>query len=185
MPPAGGTGSDSLDGGSGDDVLDGGGAASAPAAEESLNWELQGADESSIAGGFTQNTGTMNVTFIYTDNGAGTAALVESSDAQYSLASEGIDGNSSLELRGAGLGANSTITLDFAAADATREDEVTDVRFRINDIDRSGWWDQVTVTAFDADGNPVAVTLTTRSAAARSQPGTPPRPPATPRARFL
>ncbi|MEM0922296.1 MAG: Hint domain-containing protein, partial [Pseudomonadota bacterium] len=37
---------------------------------------------------------------------------------------------------------------------------VSDVQFRVNDVDTGVWQDQVRVTAFDADGNPVPVALT-------------------------
>ena len=157
----GGTGADSILGGDGDDVLDGGGGTPVAATSESLNWSIEGADEASIAGGFTQDTGTMSVTFTYTDDGAGTAATVESSATQYVDTGEPFATTSALQLSGTGLGATSTIDLEFAAAAGSgMTDEVENISFRINDVDSGGFQDQLVVEAFDADGNPVAVTLT-------------------------
>lgn len=160
----GGTGEDSILGGGGDDVLDGGGTDPVAVASESLNWTLEGADEASIAGGFTQDTGTMNVTFTYTDDGAGTAATVESSPTtslQYVEGGEPFSTTSALQLSGTGLGATSTISLDFAAeAGSGMTDEVQNLSFRINDVDSGGWQDELVVQAFDAAGNPVDVTFT-------------------------
>src|SRR5690606_33455785 len=68
--------------------------------------------------------------------------------------------SSSLALTG-GAGPNSTTTLTFNAESGSGlTNTVSNVTFRINDVDASGWQDIITVTAFDAAGNPVAVTLT-------------------------
>ncbi len=157
----GGTGEDTLEGGGGADVLDGGGQASVAATSEALNWSAEGADESSIAGSFIQSTGTMDVTFTYADDGGGNEASVESSSTQYTETGEPFSTTSALQLGGTGLGATSTVRLDFAASDASgMTDAVETVSFRINDVDTGGWQDEIVVTAFDADGNAVAVTLT-------------------------
>ncbi len=157
----GGTGTDTLDGGAGDDVLDGGGQTSVAATSEAFNWTDQGGDETNLEAGFIQNTGTMEVTFTYADDGGGTDASVESSATQYTETGEPFASGSALQLTGTGLGATSTIRFDFAAADNSgMTDAVEDLSFRINDIDTGSWQDQIVVTAFDADGNPVAVTLT-------------------------
>jgi hypothetical protein len=157
----GGTGSDTLEGGAGDDLLDGGGQTSVTATTESLNWSAQGGDEASLAAGFTQSTGTMAVSFTYIDDGGGTEASVESSSTQYTGAGEPFSTTSALQLSGTGSGNTSTVLLDFDAAPGSgMTDEVENVSFRINDVDTGGWQDEIVVTAFDADGNPVAVTLT-------------------------
>lgn len=157
----GGTGSDTLSGGGGDDVLDGGGQAPVAATSESLNWSAFGADETDIDGGVVQSTGTMDVTFTYSDDGGGTEASVESSSTQYTAAGEPFSTTSSLQLSGNGAGATSTVYLDFTATPGSgMTDEVENISFRINDVDTGGWQDQMVVTAFDADGNPVTVTLT-------------------------
>ena len=158
---SGGAGSDSISGGSGNDTLDGGGnAENSLRAEESLNWSLQGGDETGLEGGFTQNTGSVSVTFTYFDDGAGDSGQVETGSVQYVAGGEPFATNSSLELRGTGNGATSTATLEFSSNDPDVSDEVANVRFRINDVDTGGWQDQIVVLAYDADGNAVPVTLT-------------------------
>ena len=158
---SGGTGSDSISGGSGDDTLDGrGGAPTSLLDEESLNWSLQGGDETGLEDGFTQNTGTVSVTFTYTDDGAGDSAQVETGSVQYTAGGEPFATSSSLELRGTGTGATSTSVLEFSGNDPGVSDEVANVRFRINDVDTGGWQDQIVVLAYDAEGNAVPVMLT-------------------------
>lgn len=157
----GGFGADSIEGGDGDDVLNGGGGGTPVAStREALQWSLAGADEASIAAGFSQDTGTMTATFIYRDDGGGTSATVESSTTQFTGGGE-FSATSALELGGTGLGPTSTVFIDFAANSGTNlTDEVENVTFRINDVDTGGWQDRLTVRAFDADGNEVTVTLT-------------------------
>ena len=126
-----------------------------------LNWSAAGSDESSIAGGFTQNTGGVNVTVSYTDDGGGTGFTVESSDTQYRATGEPFSTTSAASLAGTGLGPTSTVGVSFAGvAGGGFQNEVTNVSFRINDIDASGWQDIVTINAYDAAGNLVPVTIT-------------------------
>ena len=126
-----------------------------------LNWSAAGSDESSIAGGFTQNTGGVNVTVSYTDDGGGTGFTVESSDTQYRATGEPFSTTSAASLAGTGLGPTSTVGVSFAGvAGGGFQNEVTNVRFRINDIDAGGWQDIVTINAYDAAGNLVPVTIT-------------------------
>ncbi|MGB1214168.1 MAG: Hint domain-containing protein [Pikeienuella sp.] len=74
----------------------------------------------------------------------------------------GVDNSSSLLLGGDGTTAEaSMLTLEFSASIPDVEDEVVDVSFNIVDIDTNGTFaDGVFVQAFDADDNPVTVTLT-------------------------
>lgn len=126
-----------------------------------LNWAAAGADESSIAGGFTQNTGGVNVTVSYTDTGGGTGFTVESTDTQYRATGETFATRSAASLAGTGAGPTSTVGVSFAGvAGAGFQNEVTNVSFRINDIDAGGWQDIVTINAYDAAGNLVPVTIT-------------------------
>lgn len=126
-----------------------------------LNWAAAGADEASIAGGFTQNTGGVNATVTYTDNGGGTGFTVESSDTQYRATGEPFSTTSAGSLAGTGLGPTSTVGVSFAGvAGQGFQNEVTNVSFRLNDIDSGGWQDIVTIRAFDAAGNPVTLTIT-------------------------
>ena len=51
--------------------------------------------------------------------------------------------------------------MDFSSSPGSGlSGSVENVSFRINDIDSSGWTDVLQVTAYDADGNPVPVTIT-------------------------
>ncbi len=165
-----GNGRDTIEGGGGDDTIDGGGgrdtiygdSQTAPTAtSEFLDWSAEGADETSIAGGFTQNTGTMDVSVTFIDEGNQTGVSVESSATQYTETGEPFDANSSVQISGTGLGATTTTIIAFTPeAGSDLSNEVENISFRINDIDSDGWEDIVTVNAYDADGNPVAVALT-------------------------
>jgi Ca2+-binding RTX toxin-like protein len=154
----GGAGADSLLGGDGNDTIVGDDPAST--ADLSLNWSLAGADETDIRGGFTQDTGGIEVSVSYTNDGNGTEFSVESTNTQYVAGGEPFDPNSMATLGGGNVSGNtSTTVLAFAATSGSGFDgEVTDVRFRIADVDQAGWDDLITIRAFDADGNPVNVT---------------------------
>lgn len=157
----GGSGDDTIRGGSGNDELYGDGQTSA---RESLNWFAEGTDGDSLSAGFTQNTGSIEVSVSFTDDGNNNPTFqVETSDQQYVAGGEDYSDRSALRLYGNGDGATSTTTIDFAAAAASDvSDEVENVSFRLSDVDffAGNHRDVVTVNAFDADGNPVAVTLT-------------------------
>ncbi|MFY0632806.1 MAG: Hint domain-containing protein [Vannielia sp.] len=173
----GGTGNDTIHGGGGDDTISGGagndvihaddaGFTEETPVDETLHWVSEGGNNTSIINGFTQNTGTMDVTVSFLDDG-NLASAATSTDTQY-VGGQGYDAASALELRSvAGSGSagspsgTSTIVMDFAPTAGTgMSDEVQDVNFRINDVDVAGWQDVVTVLAYDADGNAVPVTLT-------------------------
>ncbi|MGB5559439.1 MAG: Hint domain-containing protein [Paracoccaceae bacterium] len=169
---AAGNGNDTVTGGGGNDTIDGGAGADtiygdtngATSTSEHLNWAGVDTDESSIAGGVTQNTGEMNVSVSFTNNGDNSPLYeVESTDTEYVGAGEPMSTTSGAYLYGNGLGATSTTIIDFAAtAGSNLSDEVANVVFRINDIDafNGNHLDVVTVNAYDADGNPVTVTIT-------------------------
>jgi len=166
-------GADTVLGGGGDDTINGGGGADelyggdngAPASiGESLNWEAVDNDEADVSGGITQITGEIEVNVTFTDDGDNAAEFsIESTDTQHVGAGNPFSGTSSLYLFGNGDGATSTTVIDFAAAPGSAyADEVENVSFNINDIDSfaGNHIDTVTINAFDADGNPVAITLT-------------------------
>ncbi|WIY25480.1 Hint domain-containing protein [Parasedimentitalea psychrophila] len=157
----GGSGDDTVDGGTGDDVIYGDGGTSTT---ESLSWDAEGSDEQNVSAGFTQTTGQIDVSVSFTEDGNNSATYnLETTDTIYVAAGESFDANSSLELRGSGDGATSTTTVNFAANSSSDvEDEVENVVFRISDIDfaAGNHRDILTVNAYDADGNPVTVTLT-------------------------
>lgn len=158
----GGFGDDVIDAGAGNDVINGGGGEPVPQNTTlDLNWIDGGTtDGTDLAGGFTQDAGGVNVAVSYSDDGNGTAFTASTAN-QYVAAGESFSQNSSVRLQGDGTsGDTSTVTLNFSATGSSvYQDEVADVTFRINDIDQSTWDDEVIVRAFDADGNPVDVTI--------------------------
>ena len=158
---AGGTGNDTLIGGAGSDLLQGD-PAPAPATTEFLNWRAQGADGTNIAGGFTQVTGEVQVSVTTTSTGNNNPTFTVETDAQYTGGGPMVN-NSSGFLFGTGNLDTADVTMNFSAAPGSDyPGEVQNVTFRVNDIDwgANNHRDQVTVTAFDAAGNAVAVDLT-------------------------
>ena len=160
----GDAGNDTIDGGAGNDTLYGDGSVSAPTPQtEFLDWSNQGGLGTDLSAGFTQTTGLMDLSVSFTIDGNNAPTFEVDTATNYTEAGEPFDTTSSLEMGGNGDAATSTTIIDFApATPGTAEDEVQDVSFRINDIDffDGNHLDIITVDAFDADGNPVTVTLT-------------------------
>ncbi len=178
-----GQGADLVYGGAGDDIIDGGDGADVIRGDTSIDPDAtntEGTDFSAIpdpsgdgtiiddgddlSSGFSLDTGTMQVSLSFADDDPNTPAAgfeFNNTDAQNTDGLNNGDGASdnALLLAGQRAGATSTTTISFASNDASVEDEVQNVNFRINDIDDAGWRDIVRINAFDADGNPVAVTL--------------------------
>ena len=154
----GGGNTDTLFGGDGNDTIYGDDQTAPAGSVETLNWTAQG-NNTNVAGGFTQDTGNMRVTYAYNDNGAGTGAQTTTT-TQY-VTGTTAPNNSGLWLQGNGAGPSSTSSLSFdAEAGSNFSDQVANVSFRLNDIDSGNFRDIVTVRAFDLNGNPVAVVLT-------------------------
>ena len=157
----GGSGDDFIRSGSGNDVVYGDGQASST---EALHWFAEGNDGTDLSAGFTQNTGDMDVTVSFTNDGNNNPVYqVETSDEIYTTGSDPFSDHSSLYLSGNGDNATSTTTIEFAASgDADVTNEVQNVTFRINDVDwaSGNHEDIITVNAFDANGDPVDVTIT-------------------------
>ncbi|MEP3440976.1 MAG: Hint domain-containing protein [Sulfitobacter sp.] len=147
-----GLGDDTIYAGQGDDVVSGG-PATIGAVSENLSWIAQGSG-TDVSGGFTQDTGVANITVTVTDDGGLSQADIDNS-TQFvdTAAGEAFETNSALAL--GGNGAADVATVNFAS-----DVPLDTVSFRINDVDSASWQDIVTVNAFDADGNPVPVTLT-------------------------
>ncbi len=148
------------------DVVDGADNINSTPADLEFNWSDFG-DETDLTGGVTQDTGGINVGITYTNEGATSPNFsVETSNTTYVAGGETFDTNSAGYVYGIGNGDNATVEVDFSAVDgAGLAPEVSDVEFRINDIDglndgTNNFQDIVTITAFDADGNPVPVTIT-------------------------
>ncbi|WP_305000491.1 Hint domain-containing protein [Salipiger sp. IMCC34102] len=156
-------GSDVIFGGAGNDTLYGDDPAPAAATTETLRWTTQGASGTDLRQGFTQDTGSVNVSVSFRDDGS--LAETTSSNTAIYTGNTATAPNSSLFIRGGG-GETGTTTIDFAAdPESGVTDAVRDVGFWITDIDgvrdqANNFVDQVTVTAFDSDGNEVPVTIT-------------------------
>ncbi len=171
----GGAGHDSLYGGDGDDLIVAGSDTPEPS-PLAFTWNTY-ADEANLASTFTQNTGGIGVTVSYSGGISGATFSAESTGVVaagderaypiYVGSGEPFNPNSSAEVyRPADGGGNSSssITFDFGAiAGSGLANEVTNVRFRVSDIDVAGFTDSVTVRAWDANGNLIPVTITVAS----------------------
>ncbi|WP_168193195.1 Hint domain-containing protein [Rhodophyticola sp. CCM32] len=156
-------GADNLRGGGGADLIYGGSDGVPAATSEALVWDDITADEADISAGFTYSTGKIDVTLSFADDGDNDPEFeIESTSDIYTASGEPFGENSSLRLAGDGSGATSTTVIDFSADDRGYTGEVENVQFRINDIDSGSGQhqDEVTVNAFDVDGNPVTVSFT-------------------------
>ncbi len=151
-----GSGDDYVEGGAGNDVIYGDSNYSGPgegvSVRESLNWSQQGVGNGHDLNGFTQNTGSVDVTFSVASEQNGAETEFESDDQQIGgieSGDEAINDNSSLY---------SVTNSDHGRAkyNVTFSDAVENVSFRVNDVDGDGF---VRVRAFDANGNQIPVTL--------------------------
>ncbi|MEP1014385.1 MAG: Ig-like domain-containing protein [Paracoccaceae bacterium] len=144
-----GAGDDEVFGGDDDDVLYG--DSTGETTRESFEWDL--APTGAIPEGFVQNTGNVNVTFTtLQETGNSATKLADSDQLIDDIVTDGsaADANSSLSSVTKGQGNQADYALDF-------DRPVSDVSFRINDVDGGG---VVRVTAFDAVGNPIQIELT-------------------------
>ncbi|WP_422049039.1 Hint domain-containing protein [Shimia sp.] len=150
----GGAGNDTVFGGAGNDAIFGDykpGTPPVQSVRESFNWDDLGAqaDGDAITAPQSQDTGSVTVTLTT----SGTTSF--EADAQLvsglNTGEEAANPNSGA-LSATGNGVNATATQALAFSEA-----VENVQFRINDIDEDS---VVKVRAWDADGNPVEVTLT-------------------------
>jgi Ca2+-binding RTX toxin-like protein len=176
-----GGGADTVYGGAGDDIINGGGGADVIYGDSTIDPDADSTDFSAIpdpsgdgtaiddaddvSGGFSLDTGTIQVSVSLADSDPGTPAAgfeFNNSETQYTASLNDGNGasNNAIFLGGQGVGDTSTTIISFSSNDAAVENEDKNVNFRINDIDDSSWRDVVTITALDADGNPVEVTLT-------------------------
>lgn len=160
----GGSGADTIDGGTGDDEIYADGGYTGPGGNtgrEVFKWDLapdpdDGGDVDDgddLTWGFTQDTGSVTVSFETLRQDPGTTT--EFSDEANTL--DGIDTGaltpdpySALESATDGMSSEAYYRLSFSEA-------VENVQFRINDIDDA---DQVQVWAWDALGNQIEVSLT-------------------------
>ncbi|MGE4328421.1 MAG: type I secretion protein, partial [Pseudodonghicola sp.] len=173
---AAGEGDDTVYAGSGDDEVYGQagndtiyGDSDAPGTEYSGGREVFQWDEApdpddggqidpfdSLKAGFTQNTGSVDVTFSVTssDYGTNTALSAETENVD-GIVTDGTAASTTSGLDSLTNGEGNSVDYELSFSD-----EVENVSFRINDVDGDGI---VKVQAFDANGNPVEVTLTAGS----------------------
>lgn len=156
-------GSDTVYGGAGNDSIDAGTSSQPANTSLDFNWSLVAPDETSVAGGVVQDTGGIQVSVGFVNDGAATEFSIESNTSIYTAPGETFNPTSSLYIGGTGGTQNSTTTIDFSSvAGSGFEDEVQNVTFRLEDIDRANgsWEDRVTIRAYDANGNEIPVTIT-------------------------
>lgn len=149
-----GAGNDTVYAGEGDDSVQGGPDGPLPTVDESFSWIAEG-NGTDVSGGVTQDTGYANITVDVTNDGALNLSDVTAT-TQYVENGEPFATNSGLALGGNGGPDVGTVTF-------TSDTPLSDVTFRLNDVDSGSWEDILTVNAYDADGNAVPVTLTSES----------------------
>ncbi|MBF9043124.1 hypothetical protein HKCCE4037_07290 [Rhodobacterales bacterium HKCCE4037] len=148
-----GTGSDTVYAGEGDDSVVGGPDTVGPGSVENLSWVAQGGNGTNLSGGFTQDTGLANITVSIINDGAMNQSAVTTATQYTAGGGEPFSTTSGLIVGGNGGPDTATILFESDA-------QLTNVSFRLNDVDTGGWQDVITVNAYDYNGNPVAVTLT-------------------------
>ena len=154
-------GSDLLYGGTGNDTIYGDNAVATAPTGEALRWINQGVNGTNLVNGFTQDTGNMRVSVAFNNDG-GLTAVQTANTAQYVGAGEPQSTTSALYIQGSG-GRAVTTSIVFNAEDGTAmTDEVSNVSFRLNDVDISmpQWTDRVIIRAYDVNGNEVPVVMT-------------------------
>lgn len=132
-----------------------------------LDWGLFGNYGTSLNSGGSVNTGGIRVDVGFNGQDYGAGAKTTSAET-YVANGEDFDDNSGLKLTGCGGEGgwdNTSVTsLNFNATNSDWSDNVSDVTFRINDLDVGTSYDphtdRVTIRAWDADGNLVTVNIT-------------------------
>lgn len=165
----GGAGDDSIEGGAGNDYIEGDGDTGIPVAAKDLaiDWQKFRQDCGTLVNGSSYDMGGVKVTFGFAAQDSG-ATATSTTETQYVEAGDGLNAAGGLRLYGCGgeggIDNTSTTTLTFAATSADYASAVTDVSFRINDVDvgtsSDFHRDIVTVRAYDANGNLLPVTYT-------------------------
>nr|WP_235602472.1 Hint domain-containing protein [Sulfitobacter pontiacus] len=167
-----GSGNDYVDGGKGNDILIGDGATKGNYGDtrESFEWSKapdpsgDGSaidDNDNLKGGFTQNTGTVNVTFELKSFSPKNNADQEFSDSKQFTGNvegdaHGVNDNSSFESL-----ANCTGETKF---ELRFDEAVGNVSFNVNDIDNRG---AVKVLAYDASGKMIDVDMIANSSSSK------------------
>jgi len=147
----GDAGDDVIYGGADDDIIYGDSDGDGPVGRESFEWDML--SEGQIDSSAVQDTGTVSVTYSrINDTGKHVSSLGtdELNTDGIDAGGEAIDTNSSLESETRGCGNDGDFQWEFS-------EPVENVDFNVNDIDGDG---VVRITAYDADGNKIPVTLT-------------------------
>ncbi|MCU0826986.1 MAG: Hint domain-containing protein [Tabrizicola sp.] len=169
----GGFGSDQISGGAGDDVIDAG-PDTAPVVTppptlpgQTLDWTSNGrTDGQPVEGGFTDTIASaVQVEITYSEDPPTSNFQIEDTDTIYQFAGQTYDPTSSAFLSRPGGAGVSEMTIGFnAVPNSGYASEVTNVTFAITDIDTgdatNAFIDEVTILAYDANGNLVPVTIT-------------------------
>jgi Ca2+-binding RTX toxin-like protein len=172
-------GNDTVFGGEGNDFMVTG-PETATTTPLALTWSTY-ADEANLAGPFTQGVGGIDVSVSYSGGIAvatfsaetsGNAAGGERGAPVHVAGGEPFNANSGAELyrpADCGCSTSSTVTFDFAApSDGSFESEVTNVQFRVSDVDKASFTGSVTVRAYEVSGNGIPVVITETSASLTS-----------------
>ncbi|EAQ27033.1 Hint domain-containing protein [Roseovarius sp. 217] len=158
-----GSGSDSVEGGAGNDLLVGDTPDPAAGGREVFQWseapdpnDADPIDAGDPITGFTQNTGSVDVTFSVLKTSV-------TNDTTFGANTQDVSG---VVTGGAPADANSSLSADLTAAGKTDlklqfSSEVENVSFKINDLDGT---EHVQIFAFDANDNLIPVTFTAGSA---------------------
>ncbi len=157
-----GSGNDSVLGGAGDDLLSGDSdvVGAGPVTREVFRWDLApDPDDASLvdagdtlAAGFARDTGTVTVSYSVSESDPSISTAFATRTQAVGNIDTGGDAanpNSALNSFVSGDGLSAEHVLDFSGS-------VQNISFRVNDIDGGGL---VQVEAYDAEGNPVSVTL--------------------------
>lgn len=141
-----------------------------------LDWGLFGPYGTNVNGGATVDTGGVNVTLGFVAQDEDASAITFNAPG-YVGSGEPFSDQSFLKLDGqggeGGVDDTSVTTIDFSSNNSLYSDDVSNVTFRINDIDGGGddidpgtadHQDIVTIRAYDAEGNEIPVSMTPGSA---------------------
>ncbi|WP_188476525.1 Ig-like domain-containing protein, partial [Primorskyibacter flagellatus] len=167
----GGGGNDSIEGGSGKDVIYGdngpnGGGSTPPAsgARESFEWDKAPDPNSSgaidnndpLSGGFSQNTGSVNVTFsVKATNESPETKFQTDQQKVHSITTDGPEADKYSSMASRLNSDDESATYQWAFSST-----VSNVSFRINDIDADS---KVTIKAYDLNGNLVSIDVKAES----------------------
>ncbi|UWQ21115.1 Hint domain-containing protein [Jannaschia sp. W003] len=145
------------------DRVDGNDLYTTEKAELSFKWS-QYADGQNLAGGAVQVVDGVEVT-VTSSVPAGSTFTADRSETTYTPPGQPHPTNSSARFYANGNATDTLLRIDFDSADPAVSTEVHNVRFVLNDIDGvqgggNNFQDILTVRAFDAEGNEVAVAFT-------------------------